>query len=140
VPNVLNAALGLPLQVVSGYKGTADIRIAAESGEVAGFCTGWESFKSTWRSSLDSGNAFIAVQAVAKPHAELLKVPLATSYAKTEEAKKMIQVGAPRSGDISASLRSPAGHTQRTRADITQGVCGHHGRRRVFGGCQENEP
>jgi tripartite-type tricarboxylate transporter receptor subunit TctC len=41
VPNVLHAALGLPLQVVSGYKGTADIRIAAESGEVAGFCTGW---------------------------------------------------------------------------------------------------
>jgi hypothetical protein len=54
MPNVLNAALCLPLQVVSGYKGTADIRIAAESSEVAGFCTGWESFKSTWRSSLDS--------------------------------------------------------------------------------------
>ncbi len=40
VPHVLHAALGVPLQVVSGYKGTADISIAAESGEVAGFCTG----------------------------------------------------------------------------------------------------
>jgi hypothetical protein len=117
VPNVLNAALGLPLQVVSGYKGTADIRIAAESGEVAGFCTGWESFKSTWRSSLDSGNAFIAVQAVAKPHAELLKVPLATSYAKTEEAKKMIQVGAHDPGTLARPFVLPPG-TPKERVQI----------------------
>ena len=34
VPRVLQAALGLPMQIVSGYKGTADIRLAAESGEL----------------------------------------------------------------------------------------------------------
>ncbi len=109
VPNVLHAALGLPLQVVSGYKGTADIRIAAESGEVAGFCTGWESFKSTWRKSLDSGDAFIAVQAVAKPHPELPKVPLAINYAKTEEAKKIIQIGAHDPGTLARPFVLPPG-------------------------------
>lgn len=77
-----------------GYKGTADISIAAESGEVAGFCTGWQSFKSIWRKSLDSGDAFIAVQAVPKSHPDLPKVPLAISYAKSEEAKKLIQISA----------------------------------------------
>jgi tripartite-type tricarboxylate transporter receptor subunit TctC len=109
VPNVLHAALGLPLQVVSGYKGTADIRIAAESGEVAGFCTGWESFKSTWRKSLDSGDAFIAVQAVAKPHPELPKVPLAITYAKTQEAKKIIQIGAHDPGTLARPFVLPPG-------------------------------
>ena len=109
VPNVLHAALGLPLQVVSGYKGTADIRIAAESGEVAGFCTGWESFKSTWRKSLDSGDAFIAVQAVPKPHPDLPKVPLAISYAKTEEAKKLIQIGAHDPGTLARPFVLPPG-------------------------------
>jgi tripartite-type tricarboxylate transporter receptor subunit TctC len=117
VPNVLNAALGLPLQVVSGYKGTADIRIAAESGEVAGFCTGGESFKSTWRNSLNSGNAFIAVQAVAKPHAELPKIPLAISYAKTEEAKKIIQIGAHDPGTLARPFVLPPG-TPKERVQI----------------------
>jgi tripartite-type tricarboxylate transporter receptor subunit TctC len=107
VPNVLHAALGLPLQVVSGYKGTADIRIAAESGEVAGFCTGWESLKSTWRKSLDAGEAFVAVQAVAKPHPELPKVPLAINYAKTEEAKKIVQVGAHDPGTLARPFVLP---------------------------------
>jgi len=100
IPAVLKAALGLPLHIVSGYKGTADIRLAAESGEVAGFCTGWESLKSTWRKTLENGEAFVAVQAVAKPHPELGKVPLAIHYAKSEEARKLIQVGAHDAGTL----------------------------------------
>ena len=109
IPAVLQAALGLPLQVVSGYKGTAEIRLAADSGEVAGFSTGWESFKSTWRKSLDTGEAFIAVQAVAKPHPELPKVPLAINYAKTDEAKKLIQVGAHDPGTLARPFVLPPG-------------------------------
>ena len=109
IPAVLHAALGLPLQVVSGYKGTAEIRLAADSGEVAGFSTGWESFKSTWRKSLDSGEAFIAVQAVARPHPELPKVPLAINYAKTSEAKKLIEVGAHDPGTLARPFVLPPG-------------------------------
>ena len=40
---ILKAALGLPIQLVTGYKGTADVRLAAESGEIAGGCWGWDS-------------------------------------------------------------------------------------------------
>jgi tripartite-type tricarboxylate transporter receptor subunit TctC len=117
IPAVLQAALGLPLQVVSGYKGTAEIRLAADSGEVAGFSTGWESFKSTWRTALDSGEAFIAVQAVAKPHPELPKVPLAINYAKTDEAKKLIQVGAQDPGTLARPFVLPPG-TPKDRVQI----------------------
>ena len=117
IPAVLQAALGLPLQVVSGYKGTAEIRLAADSGEVAGFSTGWESFKSTWRKSLETGDAFIAVQAVAKPHPELPKVPLAISYAKTEEAKKLIQVGAHDPGTLARPFVLPPG-TPKERVQV----------------------
>lgn len=107
IPAVLQAALGLPLQIVSGYKGTAEIRLAAEGGEVSGFCTGWESLKSTWRSTLESGRAFVVVQAVAKPHPELPKVPLAITYAKTDEAKKLIQVGAHDAGTLARPFVLP---------------------------------
>lgn len=109
IPRVLQAALGLPIQIVSGYKGTSDIRLAAESGEVAGFVTGWESFKSTWRKALDTGEAVIVLQVVAKPHPELPKVPLAINYAKTDEARKLIQVGSHDPGATARPYLLPPG-------------------------------
>ena len=90
-PNLLKATIGLPTQMVSGYKGTADIRLAFNSGEVAGISNSWESMKSTWKKELESGDLTMVLQVTSKPHPELAKVPLAVNLAKTEEAKKLIQ-------------------------------------------------
>lgn len=92
-PKILQAALGLPIHLVSGYKGTADIRLAAESGELAGGCWGWDSIKATWSRALDNGDAVMVVQMVSKPHPDLPKVPLAISYAKSEDARQLIEAG-----------------------------------------------
>jgi tripartite-type tricarboxylate transporter receptor subunit TctC len=91
IPKVLGAAIGLPFQLVSGYRGTADVRLAFNSGEILGVCNSWESFKSTWSKELAAGEVVIVLQAVAKPHPEQTKLPLAISYAKTEEAQKLIR-------------------------------------------------
>jgi tripartite-type tricarboxylate transporter receptor subunit TctC len=109
VPKILQAALGLPMQLVSGYQGTAEIRLAAERGEVAGFCTGWESFKSTWRDALDGGEAVIVVQIVPRPNRELPNVPLAVHYAKTDEARKLIQAGVHDAGAVARPYTLPPG-------------------------------
>jgi tripartite-type tricarboxylate transporter receptor subunit TctC len=93
VPKILKATINLPLQVVSGYKGTSAIRLAAESGEVAGGCWDWNSVGSTWRKGLDSGEVIVVLQPTPKPLPDLQKVPLAISFAKTEEARQLIQVG-----------------------------------------------
>ena len=92
LPKLLHATLGLPVKVVSGYKGTGPVRLAFDSGEVDGVCNAWESFKSTWRKQLDSGAVVIVLQATLKAHPELPKVPVAIDFAKTEEARKLIQV------------------------------------------------
>jgi tripartite-type tricarboxylate transporter receptor subunit TctC len=89
---ILKAALGLPIQVVTGYKGTADIRLAAEGGEVAGGCWGWGSVQATWRQGLGAGDVGIALQASPRPHRDLPSVPLAISFARTEEARRLIEV------------------------------------------------
>jgi len=89
-PNVLRATIGLPAQMVSGYKGTADVRLAFNSGEIAGLSNSWESTKSTWRKELESGDLKLILAATLKPHPELPKLPLAINYAKTEEAKRLI--------------------------------------------------
>jgi len=91
IPKVLAAAIGLPIQLVSGYKGTADVRLAFDSGEVMGICNSWESFKSTWRKELDAGEVIMVLQNIPKPHPELGKIPLAINYAKTEEAQRLIR-------------------------------------------------
>ncbi|HEX2229582.1 MAG TPA: tripartite tricarboxylate transporter substrate-binding protein [Candidatus Binatia bacterium] len=109
VPRMLKAALGLPIQVVSGYKGTAEIRMAAESGEIAGGCWTWDSIKATWSKAISSGDAIVLLQILSKPHPELPKVPLAISYAKSEEARQLIQVGIQDPADYSRPYVAPPG-------------------------------
>ncbi len=91
VGGVLQAVGGLPIQLVRGYKGTAEIRLAAEGGEIAGACWQWESIKVTWRKALEAGDATIVLQIAFKPLPELPNVPLVTSVAKTEEARQLVQ-------------------------------------------------
>lgn len=93
VSRILHATLGLPMQLVLGYKSTGDMRVAVERGELNGLCTGWESLKSLWKQQIESGDLVIVLQALPKPHADLPKVPLGISFAKTEEARELIQVG-----------------------------------------------
>lgn len=92
VPKLVQAALGLPMKLVSGYAGTSKVRLAAESGEVDGGCWAWESIKPTWASGLQAGKVRIVLQSIAKSHPDLKHVPLAIQYAKTDEARALLDV------------------------------------------------
>ncbi|HWO41944.1 MAG TPA: tripartite tricarboxylate transporter substrate-binding protein [Candidatus Eisenbacteria bacterium] len=90
---ILAAAAGFPLQLIEGYKGTADIRVAAETGEVDGTCAfGWQSAKVTWAKALQAGQVHVVLQTTTEPHPELKSVPLAIEYAKTDEGKKLLRI------------------------------------------------
>lgn len=91
IPKILMATIGLPAQLVTGYKGTAPIRLAFHGGEVQGVCNAWQSFKATWRKEVESGELVVLVQNTAKSHPDLRDVPLVISFAKTEEARKLIR-------------------------------------------------
>ena len=69
------------------------MRLAAESGELAGACFQWESIKTTWRKGLDSGELVVVIQTNPKRHPELANVPNAIEEAKTEEARELIRFG-----------------------------------------------
>jgi tripartite-type tricarboxylate transporter receptor subunit TctC len=100
VPKLLAASIGVPLQLVSGYKGTSAIRLAAESGEVAGGCWGWESIRATWRKGIETGDVAVVVQTGPKPAPDIATVPLVTSFAKTDEARQLIKIGIMDAGAI----------------------------------------
>ncbi|MGH7834394.1 MAG: Bug family tripartite tricarboxylate transporter substrate binding protein, partial [Candidatus Binatia bacterium] len=92
VPKVLGYALNLPTQVVAGYKGTAPIRLAVESGEVDGVCMDWNSIRATWRKALDAGDVVVVARITPSSDPEISKVPLASDFAKTPEGRSLIQV------------------------------------------------
>jgi hypothetical protein len=59
-----DARLGLPIQLISGYKGTAPIRLAVESDEL-GACFNWVSMRSAWQHALETGEMIVALQLAA---------------------------------------------------------------------------
>ncbi|MBI2358042.1 MAG: hypothetical protein HYV04_03905 [Deltaproteobacteria bacterium] len=94
IPRLLAATLGLPIQVIDGYKGTSQIRLAFNSGEVHGLNNGWESTRSTWKNEVKSGKLVMLLQHFPTRHPELSQVPLDIEFAKTEQARKLLKVGA----------------------------------------------
>ena len=109
IPRILIAAIGLPAQVVDGYKGTAEVRLAFNSGEISGVNNSWESLKSTWRKEFESGEFIIVAQHVGKRHPELTNIPLDVEFAKTPEARKILEVGAHSLGPTARPFALPPG-------------------------------
>jgi tripartite-type tricarboxylate transporter receptor subunit TctC len=91
LPKILKATIGLPSRVVSGYKGTAEIRLAFNSGEVSGVSTAWESLKVTWSKEYESGEAVIVLQSALKSHPELTKIPVASDLVKNDADKRLLE-------------------------------------------------
>jgi tripartite-type tricarboxylate transporter receptor subunit TctC len=105
----LKAALGLPIQLVTGYKGTADIKLAVESGELAGTCFNWGSIRATWRKQLDAGEVAVVLQLAPKAHPDLPGVPLAIDLAKTEEGRRILEVAVHADSAVVRSVTLPPG-------------------------------
>ncbi|MBI3001805.1 MAG: hypothetical protein HYY46_25600 [Deltaproteobacteria bacterium] len=102
VPVILKATLGLPIQIISGYKGPTELVLAVESGELAGVCNAWESLRVTSIRAIEAGDLVVVVQAIPHAHPDLPRVPLAINLAKTDEARQLIQAGI---HDVTAIIR-----------------------------------
>jgi len=100
VVRVVKATLNLPIQLVEGYKGTADVRLAADAGELQGACWAWESIKVTWRKGLESGDVLPVLQVTSKKQPDLPNVPHALDLAKSDEERQIIRAGGMEPGAI----------------------------------------
>jgi tripartite-type tricarboxylate transporter receptor subunit TctC len=110
VAKVLKEAIGLPIRLITGYKGTADIRVAVESGEVDGLCgLSWASARATWRKSIEANVVSVMLQSAPKPHSELAKIPLTISFAKTAEARQLIEAGVHQPSALTYGYSLPPG-------------------------------
>lgn len=90
-PRVLRSALGLPIQLVAGYRGTAEIRLAVEAGEVAGACFNWGSMRATWGEALDSGRVQVVLQFGPGGRPDLPGVPAVIDHVRGEDGRRLIE-------------------------------------------------
>ena len=66
VARIIQTALNLPVQLVEGYKGTNEIRLAVDAGELHGACWAWETLKTAWAKAIPAGDVNVVLQVTAK--------------------------------------------------------------------------
>lgn len=78
--------LGAKYRIVSGYKGSADVKIALNRGEVHGICgLPFSTITSHWRDDYESGNFRPVIQLSGRKHPDLKLVPHVDDYARSPE-------------------------------------------------------
>lgn len=94
-PAFQNKLTGTKFKLVSGYKGTRDMILAMERGEVEGLCGYyWSSLKTQKADWVREGKLNILVQMAMEPHPELTKmgIPEIWKYVKGEDDRKLIEL------------------------------------------------
>ena len=90
---LLRDVLGGNVKLVTGYKGTSNIRLAMEAGELNGMFNAWSSLKASNWAQIQSGEWLVLLQISEKPIPDLPKpVPLMQGLAKTDEARRLIRL------------------------------------------------
>jgi tripartite-type tricarboxylate transporter receptor subunit TctC len=86
---------GAKYDVVSGYRGTPEIVLAIERGELDGVCGwDWSSFKAQKPDWLRENKANVLLQVSLDPHDELTRmgVPTVWKYVKSEDDRKVVEL------------------------------------------------
>src|SRR5215510_13217263 len=92
---IVRRALGARFEIVSGYKGPADLFVAMERGEIDGVCgIDWSALKAQQPDWLREGRLNLLVQAALTPHPELaaLGVPTPWAYIKDDIDRKAVEL------------------------------------------------
>lgn len=106
---ILQTVLGLSVRLVEGYKGVADIKLAAEAGEVDGVCISYEGAKFAYAAQLESGDVRIIAQVSENPWPGLERVPNTLDMAKTERGRWLMRVGIIGPNDVNRLFTLPPG-------------------------------
>jgi tripartite-type tricarboxylate transporter receptor subunit TctC len=85
--------LGARIKVVQGYKGTADVRIALDRGEIEGACgPSVSTLKTQWKDEMASGRIRPIVQFGLKKSPDLPGVPGIYDFAKSDADREVFDI------------------------------------------------
>ena len=88
-----NAVLGTRARIVTGYKGSTDVLLAIEKGEVNGtFVGGWTGLREKANPWLASGEAKLLVQLAVRSDPAFREVPVVMDYAHDERQRQILRL------------------------------------------------
>jgi tripartite-type tricarboxylate transporter receptor subunit TctC len=88
-----NAVLGTRARIVTGYKGSADVLLAMEKGEVNGtFSGGWTGLRDKASPWLASGAAKLLVQLAVRPDPMFPDVPVIMDFAHDDRQRQILRL------------------------------------------------
>lgn len=94
-PMLMNRFLGTKFKVVTGYKGTGDIHVAMEQGELHGRAAAWEGLRSGLQRWMDNKQVVLLAQSGLFKNSDLPDVPRLVDLAPNDEARAVFEfVGA----------------------------------------------
>jgi tripartite-type tricarboxylate transporter receptor subunit TctC len=110
-PVIARDVMGANLKVVLGYKGTADVRMAIESGEVDGLFNSYTSLKITSFEKMKSGEWLLLAQLSEKPIKDLIvpNVPTIPQITKSNEHRQLLKFGTSTPNDFGKVYVVPPG-------------------------------
>jgi tripartite-type tricarboxylate transporter receptor subunit TctC len=107
-PALLKDVLGANVKLVTGYRGSADISLAMERGEVQGQSATWVSWKARHSDWIKEKRIIPIVQVGLKKEADLPDVPLMLELATSDEDRQVLELMSSGS-QIGRALFAPPG-------------------------------
>jgi tripartite-type tricarboxylate transporter receptor subunit TctC len=93
MPRLLQTQAGFPVHLIVGHKGgNPALKLAAERGEIDGFCGSLESTAILFGEALQNGTVNVLVQFGEQPDPAIANVPLAKSFVTTPDGADLIKV------------------------------------------------
>jgi hypothetical protein len=92
-PRVYNALIGTKFKIVNGYKGTTDIALAMERGEVEGIADwSWSSLNSIRPEWLRDQKVRLLLQGALTKNSDIANVPFALDYVKNDFDRQVMRL------------------------------------------------
>jgi tripartite-type tricarboxylate transporter receptor subunit TctC len=83
--------LGAKIKLVTGYQGSASVKLAMQRGEVAGICgLPMSTVTSFWKDDYDAGNFRPIIQLSGRSQPQLRGIPHVDDFAKSEEDRQVL--------------------------------------------------
>ncbi len=108
---LLKEVLGANVKLVTGFKGTAEIRLAMKSGEVDSVIVGWETLRVTNSADFESGEWRILSQCVDEPLTDMPQknIPSIYQFTRNEEERQLFRLGLIKPNNYARAYAMPPG-------------------------------
>jgi tripartite-type tricarboxylate transporter receptor subunit TctC len=91
-PLLLNQTIGTKFKLVRGYKGSDEVALAIERGEVQGRAITWTTLRGEHSDWIKDGKVSILVQLAVRRHPDLPQVPLAVDFVRNDEDRQLFDL------------------------------------------------